>query len=126
MRFDGRTDGLLHGVRRSYADSALTLTGTLTTPQGVVAPDVPVHLFAREGSGSGTETVLASTTTDAAGHWSLTAPKGPSRTLRVGYSQASAASIQAATTVKESVSPTMSLRMHDRTVGSCRSPAGCR
>ena len=117
VQFDGRTDGLLHGVRRSYADSALTLSGTLTTPQGAVAPDVPVHLFVRDGGGSGTETVLASTTSDAAGHWSLTAPKGPSRTLRIGYGQASAASTQARSTVKESVSPTMSLRIRDRTGG---------
>jgi hypothetical protein len=117
VQFDGRTDGLLHGVRRSYADSALKLSGTLTTPQGAVAPDVPVHLLARDDSGSGTETVLASTTSDAAGHWSLTAPKGPSRTLRIGYGQASAASTQAGSTVKESVSPTMRLRIRDRPGG---------
>ncbi len=117
VQFDGFTDGLLHGVRRSYADSTLTLSGTLTTPQGAVAPDVPVHLFARDGSDSGTETVLASTTSDAAGHWSLTAPKGPSRTLRIGYGQASAASMQAGTSVKESVSPTMRLRIRDQTGG---------
>ncbi len=118
VRFDGRTAALLRGVRCSYAHSSLTLTGTLTTPQGVVAPDVPVQLEAREGNyPGGAETVLASTTTDAAGHWSLTAPKGASRTLRVGYGQASAASIQAATAVKESVSPTISLWVHDRRGG---------
>jgi len=117
VRFDGLTNGLLHGVRRSYADSALTLSGTLTTPQDAVAPDVPVHLFARDGSNSGTETVLASTTSDAAGHWSLTAPKGPSRTLRIGYGQANAASTQAGSTAKESVIPTMRLRIRDETGG---------
>ncbi len=117
VRFDGSTIGLLHGVRRSYADSALTLSGTLITPQDVVAPDVPVHLFAREDNGSGTETLLASTTSDAAGHWSLTAPKGPSRTLRIGYGQASAANAPADTAVKESVNPTLSLRIRDRTGG---------
>ncbi len=117
VQLDGLTSGLLHGVRRSYPDSALTLSGTLTTPQDAVAPDVPVHLFAREGSGSGTETLLASTTSDAAGHWSLTAPKGPSRTLRIGYGQASAANTPADTAIKESVSPTMSLRIRDRTGG---------
>jgi len=117
VQFDGSTASLLRGVRRSYADSALTLSGTLTTPQGAVAPDVPVHLFARDGSGAGAETMLASTTTDAAGHWSLTAPKGPSRALRIGYGQASAANAPANSTVKESVSPTMSLRMRDRAGG---------
>ncbi len=117
VQFDGRTNGLLHGVRRSYADSALTLSGTLTTPQGAVAPDVPVHLLAHDGSSSGTETIIASTASDAAGHWSLTAPKGPSRTLRIGYGQASAASTQAGTSVKESVSPTMRLRIRDRSGG---------
>jgi hypothetical protein len=117
VQFDGSTNGLLHGVRRTYADSALTLSGTLTTPQGAVAPDVPVHLFARDGNGSGTETMIASTTSDAAGHWSLTAPKGPSRTLRIGYGQASAANTPADTAVKESVSPTMRLRIRDRTGG---------
>ena len=116
VQFDGSTEGLLHGVRRTYADSALTLSGTLTTPQDAVAPDVPVHLFAREG-GSGAETLLASTTSDAAGHWSLTAPKGPSRVLRVGYGQASAANTPADTAVKESVDPTLSLRIRDRNGG---------
>ncbi len=115
VNFDGRTAALLHGVRHTYADSSLTLSGTLTTPQGAVAPDVPIELLAREGSGTrGTEKVLASTTTDAGGHWSLIAPRGPSRTLRVSYNQASAASVQAGTTIKESVSPTMSLRIHDQ------------
>ena len=117
VQFDGSTNGLLHGVRRTYADSALTLSGTLTTPQDAVAPDVPVHLFAREGSGSGTEMMLASATSDAAGHWSLTAPKGPSRTLRIGYGQASAANAPADTAVKESVNPTLSLRIRDETGG---------
>jgi hypothetical protein len=116
VRFDGSTNGLLRGVRRAYADSALTLSGTLTTPQDAVAPDVPVHLFARE-DGSGTETLLASATSDAAGHWSLTAPKGPSRTLRIGYGQANAANTPVDTAVKESVSPSMSLRIRDRTGG---------
>ncbi len=117
VQFDGRTAGLLRGVRRSYADSSLILSGTLTTPQGVVAPDVPVHLIAQNGNyRGGTETVLASTTTDAAGHWSLGAPKGPSRTLRVvGGGQTSTTNTQA--TVKESVSPTLSLRVRDRTGG---------
>jgi hypothetical protein len=115
VRFDGATSALLKGVRRSYAKSSLTLSGTLTTPQGVVAPDVPVHLLAAEGNYSGgAETTLATTTTNAAGNWSLTAPKGPSRTLRVGYGQASTASTQAGTAVKESVSPTVSLRVGDQ------------
>jgi hypothetical protein len=115
VSFDGKTSALLHGVRRTYADSSLTLSGTLATPQGAVAPDVPIELLAREGSGTGgAERVLASTTTDAGGHWSLIAPKGPSRTLRVSYSQASAASVQAGATIKESVNPTMSLRIHDQ------------
>ncbi len=115
VSFDGKTAALEHGVRRTYADSSLTLSGTLTTPQGAVAPDVPIELLAHEGSGTGgAERVLASTTTDAGGHWSLIAPKGPSRTLRVSYSQADTASVQAATTIKESVNPTMSLRIHDQ------------
>jgi hypothetical protein len=117
VQFDGRTGGLLHGVRRSYADSGLTLSGTLTTPQGAVAPDVPVHLLAHDGSGPGTERIIASTASDAAGHWSLAAPKGPSRTLRIGYGQASAASTQAGATVREGVSPTMRLRIRDQTGG---------
>jgi hypothetical protein len=116
VQFDGSTNSfLLHGVRRSYADSALMLSGTLTTPQDAVAPDVPVHLFAR--GGSGTEMMLASTTSDAAGHWSLTAPKGSSRTLRIGYGQANAANTPVDTAVKESVSPSMSLRIRDETGG---------
>lgn len=117
VQFDGSTNSLSHGVRRSYADSALTLSGTLTTPQGAVAPDVPVHLFASDGNHPGMETVLVSTTTDAAGHWSLAAPRGPSRTLRVGSGQASVASKQSGTSIKESVRPSMSLRIRDQTGG---------
>jgi hypothetical protein len=117
VQFDGSTNSfLLDRVRRSYEDSALTLSGTLTTPQDAVAPDVPMHLFARDDGASG-ETMLASTTSDAAGHWSLTAPQGPSRTLRIGYGQASAANTPAGTAVKESVNPTLSLRIRDRTGG---------
>lgn len=115
ISLDGRTAALLHGIRRTYADSSLTLTGTLSTPQGAVAPDVPINLLAQEASGATkVERVIASTTTDASGHWSLTAPKGPSRTLRVSYSQASTASIQAGTAINESVDPTMSLRIQDQ------------
>jgi hypothetical protein len=115
VSFDGKTAALSHGVRRTYADSSLTLSGTLVTPQGAVAPDVPIELLAHEGGvPGGAERVVASTTTDAGGHWSLIAPKGPSRTLRVSYSQASAASVQAGTMIKESVNPTMSLRIHDQ------------
>lgn len=115
VSFDGKTASLLHGVRRTYADSSLTFSGTLATPQGAVAPDVPIELLVREGTGTGgAEKMLASTTTDAGGDWSLIAPRGPSRTLRVSYSQASAASVQASTTIKESVDPTMSLRIHDQ------------
>ncbi len=117
VQFDGRTESLLHGVRRSYANSTLTLSGTLTTPQGAVAPDVPMHLFARDGSSSGTETMLATTTSDAAGHWSLTAPKGASRTLRLGYGQASAANTPTSIAIRESVSPTMKLHIRDRAGG---------
>lgn len=118
VQFDGRTSALLRGVRRSYADSSLTLSGTLTTPQGAVAPDVPVYLLAREGNyPGGAETVVASTTSDAAGDWSVTAPKGSSRTLRVSSSEAGAASTQSAGTVKESVTPTVSLRVGDSTGG---------
>ncbi len=120
VRFDGRTTALLRGVRRSYEHSSLTLSGTLTTPQSAAAPDVPVQLLAREGnSPSGTETVVASTSTNAAGNWSLTAPKGPSRTLRVGYDHASTENTQPAAgmTIKESVTPTMSLHIVDRRGG---------
>ena len=118
VRFDGRTAALLRGVHRSYVDSSLTLSGTLTTPQGAVAPDVPVHLLAREGNyPNGGETVIASTSTDAAGDWSLTAPKGPSRTLRGGYGTASTTSTQRGTTIKESVTPTVSLHVVDRRGG---------
>ena len=49
---------------------------------GVTAPDVPVALWQQPANG-GAFTELAHTTTDGTGGWTLTAPPGSSRLLRV-------------------------------------------
>ncbi len=71
-------------LRRTLARSATTLTGHLTTPTGVPIVDAQVQLL-QQVAGSSTLTPLASATTSASGAWTLTAPKGPSRLLRVAY-----------------------------------------
>jgi len=114
LHFDPATAVLLRGVHRSFTGSALSVSGNLTTPQGVAAPGVAVHLVA---STNGAQRVLSTAMTDATGHWTLTAPRGSTRTLRVDYGQASAASAQGADVAREIVSPTVSLRVSDRRGG---------
>ncbi len=115
-----QTAALGKSVKRSYADSALTLSGQLRDTDGTPAPGVAVSVMAQQGSPAvGTPVVLAHTTSNAAGEWVLHAPKGPSRLLRIVYgSPAAAARTAAGVAVSESVSPMVGLRV--RTPGAAR------
>ena len=72
---DAATQALLRGVRSRFAKSGLSLSGTLRNSAGVPAPGVPVRLIA-QNAGESTPAVVATTTSDAAGHWVLNAPAG--------------------------------------------------
>jgi hypothetical protein len=81
---DPGTQALRSGVRRAFSRSALTLSGSLRTSAGLPAPGVAMTLLAQNGR-QGTAVAVARTVTDAAGHWVLTAPRGPSRMLTIAY-----------------------------------------
>jgi hypothetical protein len=109
-----KTTRLTRGVRRPYDRSALTLHGALENVSGVAAPGVLVTLWVRAAD-AGRFRELAHTTTDGAGDWTLTAPSGASRVLRVvAGSHATAASAghaSSAVTVRETVKPDLSLEV---------------
>jgi hypothetical protein len=69
---------------RTLARSATTLTGHLTTPTGTAIKDAQIQLL-QQVAGSSAMTPIANTTTNSNGAWTLKAPKGPSRLLRVAY-----------------------------------------
>jgi len=107
MVLDAATEALAKGVRRRYARSALQLSGTLrNSSSGIPAPGVAVTLLARNADQSAPQ-ILARTTSDAAGHWVLNAPKGPSRALTITYGSGT----NGAVTITETVTPTLSLRV---------------
>lgn len=107
---DSATTALGSAVHRTYPKSGLTFSGTLTTG-GTVAPGVTVSLWAAEGS-SGQWQQLTSTTTDGAGRWSLNAPEGSSRALRVvGGSSGSPTASASVVSLTETVTPTLSLKV---------------
>jgi len=116
---DKRTAALGKSVSRSFATSALTLSGELRNPAGTPAPGVPVSLVAQEGNEpAGALVVLAHTITNTAGEWVLHAAKGPSRQLRILYGAVTASHAQNAVAIKETARP--SLELHVDTPGGGR------
>lgn len=108
---DRATNALKGSVRRTYKHSALTLSGTLDSTAGVAAPGVTVALWTSPANGS-TFSELGETTTDGTGAWSLHAPAGASRVLRVvAGAGASPATSPSTVSVAETVAPTLSLRI---------------
>jgi hypothetical protein len=106
---DPATQALLSGVRSRFPKSGLSLAGTLRNSAGVPAPGVPVKLIA-QNAGENASNVVATTTSDAAGHWVLNAPQGPSRKLTIVYGT-QARSPASAVTISQSVKPTLTLRI---------------
>ncbi|MGA2469123.1 MAG: Ig-like domain-containing protein [Solirubrobacteraceae bacterium] len=98
-------------AHRRFAFSGLTLAGTLDASTGGAASGVDVSLWAAPAHDS-TFTELTQVTTDAAGQWSVTAPEGCSRTLRVvAGTGASPTDATSNVTVSETVTPDLSLRV---------------
>jgi hypothetical protein len=111
VTLDAATKRLTLGVRRLYGRSSLRLAGTLKNSSGIAAPGVEVSVWAQRGSG-GTFSELAHTTTNATGAWTLTAPRGTSRLLRiVAGANARAASAADSVSVRETVIPVLSLHV---------------
>jgi len=74
--------------RRSFTSmqsrSATTLAGELRSPSGTPIQGAIV-LLSQQVTGAADATVVARSTTNTAGAWTLKAPRGPSRLLRVAY-----------------------------------------
>lgn len=68
-----------------YAHSARTLTGRLLDHTGAAMQGAQIELSQQASYRAAPNVLLATTTTDANGRWTLRAPNGPSRTLTVGY-----------------------------------------
>ena len=113
---DAATQALLRGVRSPFAKSGLSLSGTLRNSAGVPAPGVPVRLIA-QNAGESTPAVVATTTTDGAGHWVLVAPQGPSRKLTIVYGT-QPPTPEGGVTITQSVKPKLTLRI--RALGRAR------
>jgi hypothetical protein len=105
------TRSLTGGITRLYSRSAIELAGVLKTKGGIAATGVPVTLWTQPPSGSAYKP-LSETTTTTSGSWTLKAPPGPSRRLRVVAGPTpQPASAQTAITVEETVAPTLSLHV---------------
>jgi hypothetical protein len=116
---DKHTTALGKNVKRSYEASALSLSGQLHNPAGAPAPGVVVSLVTENGSPpAGRLVAVAHTITNAAGEWTLHAPKGPSRQLRIVYGATTASNAQNSVAIKEIVRP--SLKLHVATPGGGR------
>jgi len=106
-----RSKLLSRGVSRRYPDSGVRLSGTVESSSGVAAPGVAVALWARP-AGSNAFTRVARTSTDGTGAWTLSAPRGPTRLLRVvAGANANPTKVGSSTSLTETVTPALSLRV---------------
>jgi hypothetical protein len=105
---DARTRAFARGVRRDWSHSGLGLSGTLTSVAAVPAPGVLVTLFARY-AGQRAARAVARTSTDAAGHWALAAPRGPSRRLAIVYGEQPDPASTQAIRIRQVVTPDVGL-----------------
>jgi hypothetical protein len=70
---------------RRYVNSGFTLTGQLVDHAGVPIPGAMIELRQQASYPTAPDVLVATTTTDAKGGWTLRVPKGPSRLITVGY-----------------------------------------
>jgi hypothetical protein len=99
---------------RGHARSAVMLAGRLTAPTGAPIKGAQVQLL-QQVLGSASATPIASATTRPDGTWTLKAPAGPSRLLRVAYYSHTLDSSPAATIdIHESVQGVVSIRAPHR------------
>ena len=108
----GKLTATARGARafdRALKHSALTVTGRLTGPNGAPIKGAQVKLL-QQIAGSPTSTQVATATTTANGSWSLKAPAGPSRLLRVAFYSHTLDAVPAATLdFHESIPATISI-----------------
>jgi hypothetical protein len=103
---DTATQALLRGVQSTFTRSGLSLSGALRNSNGVPAPGVPVRLIA-QNAGDSAANVVATATSDAAGHWVLKAPRGPTRKLTILYGEQPATA--QGVTISQKVKPALTL-----------------
>jgi hypothetical protein len=72
-------------ISRRFAHSNLALSGQLLSQSGAAMPNATVELSELPRYENARPLVLARVTTDAKGQWRFRVPRGPSRTLTVGY-----------------------------------------
>ncbi len=90
------TPGEARSFNKALKHSTVTLTGRLTTTSGAPIKDAQVKLL-QQIVGSVSVTPVATATTTADGSWSLKAPAGPSRLLRVAFYSHTLDAVPAAT-----------------------------
>jgi hypothetical protein len=90
------TPGEARSFKQALKHSTATLTGRLTTTAGAPIKDAQVKLL-QQIVGSASVTPVATATTTADGSWSLKAPAGPSRLLRVAFYSHTLDTVPAAT-----------------------------
>lgn len=114
---DPATQKLQRGVRRRWRHSAIAFSGTLRSSAGLPAPGVAVVLLA-QNAGVGEWALISRTVTDAAGHWELKAPRGPSRILAIAAGLNASPMGSAVVRIRQVVTPALSLRV--RALGRAR------
>jgi hypothetical protein len=111
LSLDAAMRNLTRGITRPFSQSAVKLSGSVTTNAGAPAAGLPVTLWTHVASSRGYQEA-AQSTTNATGAWTLIAPRGASRVLRVEVGQApQPADRTSVLIVKETVTPTLSLRV---------------
>ena len=108
---DAATKRLTRGVRRLYSHSASSSPARSRDARASPHPACRSACGQQPASG-GDFSELAHTTTNGAGAWTLTAPRGSSRLLRVvAGAKAQAASAASSVSVRETVTPVLSLHV---------------
>jgi hypothetical protein len=106
---------------RRFAHSGLSLSGQLVDHTGSPMPNATVELSELPAYEHSKLVVLAHTTTNAMGRWEFRVPRGPSRTLTVGYRARVNDSVYAARVAfRERVDAGVVLRAPPRTVAGRR------
>lgn len=96
---------------RRFSRSGLTLRGQLLDHAGLPMANATVELTELPADEGAKPAVLARATTDAQGQWSFRVPRGPSRSLTVGYrARANDATFAAQITLHERVSAGVTLQ----------------
>lgn len=110
LALDSRTQRFTRGVRNVWEESAIRLSGTLRSSLRLPVAGATVVLFARSALDS-TPRIVGRATTNAAGRWTLRAPRGPSRTLTIAYGARPDPASRRVIKIRQTVRPRISLRV---------------